>query len=135
MDWLQFIAGFIFHLSWPNTVGVLIFVLRKPILELIPALSKLRLKEFELEFRDRLADAQTSVALLANEKAKEDVVLLKPVSYYRDLARISPRAALMEVWMEVEAAHRRLHVGQFISGAPRKVRTIGRSRTGPLRAF
>ena len=37
--------------------------------------------------------------------------------------------------MEVEAAHRRLHVGQFITGAPRKVTTICRSRTGPLRRF
>src|SRR5437016_3080005 len=101
MDWLQFIAAIISALAWPTTVGVIICVLRKPILELIPALRKLRLKEFELEFRDRLADAQTSVALLANEKAKEDVPLLKQASYYRDLARVSPGAALMEVWMEV----------------------------------
>jgi hypothetical protein len=105
MDCLQFIAALASALAWPATVVTVVFVLRHPILKLIPALHKLKLKEFEIEFREKLAEAAKAVATIATSQLKEpDVALLKPPDYYRDLARISPRAALMEVWMEIETA-------------------------------
>lgn len=108
MDWLQFTAAVVSSLAWPATLLVLVLLLRRPIVELIPALRKLKLKEFEIEFREKISDSKPSTSKgvqFANEQIEnEKIPFLKPISYYYDLAQVSPRAALMEVWMEVETA-------------------------------
>jgi hypothetical protein len=117
MNWLQFIAALVSALAWPITLLIVILLLRRPIIELIPALRKLKLKEFEIEFREKISELQPKISggvQFANEKiVEEKIPLLKPLSYYHDLAQVSPRAALMEVWMEVETAASDLYYRHF----------------------
>jgi hypothetical protein len=117
MDWLQFIAALVSALAWPVTLLALALLLRRPIIELIPGLRKLKFKEFEAEFREKVADSKPPIAQgvqFINEKIEEEKIsFLKPISYYRDLAQVSPRAALMEVWMEVETAASEVYYRHF----------------------
>jgi len=47
MDTLTFISELIKAVAWPMTAIVLVVLLRKPIIELIPLLRKLKYKELE----------------------------------------------------------------------------------------
>lgn len=106
MNWLDFFSALIGHLAWPITVVLIIFLLRKPIIELIPALQKLRFKEFELEFREKIQQAKPKLVKNKDEATlkRKEVNLLKERDYYFNLVGVSPRQAIIESWMEVEAA-------------------------------
>lgn len=105
MNWREFTAVVIGHLAWPATVVWIAFLLRKPIIGLIPALERLKYKEFELEFKKKIQGVIPKHVTAVNEVPQNgDDALLKPRSYYSNLAGISPRAAILESWMEVEAA-------------------------------
>lgn len=110
MNWLDFNAAIIGHIAWPLTIVWIAFLLRKPIIELIPGLERLKFKEFELEFKKRIQEALpkrklvTAINEVQNLDAGANPSLLKPRDYYADLVGISPRAAILESWMEVEAA-------------------------------
>jgi len=104
MNWLEFIASVIAALAWPLSIVILFSFLRRPILELVPLLRRLKIKEFELEFREGLDAAKPKVILMGNERQKAIEGLLKPREHYLRLAEISKRSAIMEAWLEVEAA-------------------------------
>lgn len=105
MNLIELLATIVGHLTWPATLVVIVFLLRKPIIELLPALRKLKFKEFELEFKDRLQKIESDKTKSINElEEDEDSALLKSRDYYFELAEISPRSAIMEVWLEIESA-------------------------------
>jgi hypothetical protein len=54
MTLLQFIATVIQAIAWPVAVLVIVVLLRKPIKSILPNLTKLRYKDFELDFRREL---------------------------------------------------------------------------------
>ena len=91
-------------LAWPATAFVLVLLLRKPIAELIPLLTRLKYKDLELEFGRRVAEvkAEASEELpppkppAALEAAEEQTLL--------ELAKLSPRAAVTEAWRQAEVA-------------------------------
>ena len=72
--------------------------------------------------------------MLANEKEQEEQPgLLKQPKYYQELARISPGAALMEAWMEVESAltdafYRHASPGMRIFVSPKDILDFLRSK-------
>ncbi|HZF97753.1 MAG TPA: hypothetical protein VEY92_05840 [Pseudoxanthomonas sp.] len=117
MDTLTFIAEVGKALAWPISVLLLVFMLRKPIRELIPLLRKLRYKEVEMEFSREIAelkaeaihaperlmlpattpnDEQAAARLQDKLNAKREE-LLHMVSF-------STSVAVIEAWLEVEAA-------------------------------
>lgn len=104
MDALTFIAEIVKALAWPAMVLTLVFLLRKPIADLIPLLTRLKYKDLELEFGRRLAEvtAEAGEELppphpLAPLEAAEEQTLL-------ELAKVSPRSAVTEAWRQVEVA-------------------------------
>jgi hypothetical protein len=107
MNWLEFVASVIAALAWPLSIILLLCILRRPIIKLIPLLRRLKIKELELEFREGLdavkpQDIQISSGL---QKAKEALdARVRPLEHYLRLAAVSKRSAIMEAWLEVEAA-------------------------------
>jgi hypothetical protein len=104
VDALTFIAEMVKALAWPSMALALVLLLRKPIAELIPLLTRLKYKDLELEFGRRVAEVKAEAGeelpppqTPAPLEAAEEQTLL-------ELAKLSPRAAITEVWRQVELA-------------------------------
>ena len=106
MDLLTFISNLVDSLAWPITVGVVIYLLREKIGELLPRLKRLKHKDTELEFVQ-------GVEKLASERSQEGdiTVPLQRSDELRDqyqflikLANVSPRSAVQEAFRVLETA-------------------------------
>jgi len=71
MDALTFISELIKAVAWPVTAIALVVLLRKPIVELIPLLRRLKYKELELEFAQEVSELKAEVEAIAKEKGEE----------------------------------------------------------------
>lgn len=130
MDWLTFIAKVVEALAWPSVVvGVLLF-LRKELPSILRSLRKLKFKDVELEFDEsaRALAAETRRAV----PAKDDSDFLVMGQSYSavtnrlvDLADLSPRAAILEAWLLVEAS-----AAEFLR---KHQSSVSRAYPGPLR--
>jgi hypothetical protein len=113
MDRLTFSAELVKALAWPVTVLLIFAVLRTPLLRLIPLLERLKYRELEVDFGRRLEEVASAAAALSTATVSGAATL--PAS--SDLLRLvesSPRAAILEAWIRLEAAAiaaaRRQHV-------------------------
>ena len=106
MSKLEFISQIISSLAWPLTVILILFLLRKQIANLFPNLRKFKYKDIELDF-----SAQTSKIAA---RAQIELPLPKLQAYgtgtpsieskRQRLIDLSPRSAILEEWIELEAA-------------------------------
>lgn len=101
MNTLAFIASLVSSLTWPAAVLVIVFLLRKPLRGLIPLLRRLKYGDLELDFEQRIEDLQEEVA---EELAPAPATLGLPPSKVAEIAKVSPRSAVLESWREVESA-------------------------------
>ena len=111
MDWLAFVASIVDSLAWPLGILAIIALLKKPLSLLIPFTKRLKYGDFEWEFQRGLDAAKEEAAAVPQIEAGplERTPTLPPSQYVqriRKLARTSPRAAVLEAWMDVEAAAR-----------------------------
>ncbi|MFM4721127.1 hypothetical protein [Aeromonas bivalvium] len=104
MDVLTFISEIIKAVAWPATAIVLVVLLRKPIVELIPLLRRLKYKELELEFSQEVSELKAEVEAIAKEKGEVVPSIAFTSSSLLNLVTFSTRAAIMEAWLEVESA-------------------------------
>lgn len=108
MDWLTFLAKIVEALAWPAVVVGVLLYLRKEFPSIVRSLRKLKFKDVEMEF------GEAAIALAAETKrvvpaAKSDVKLMGQeeddvVARLSAIAELSPRAAILEAWLLVEAA-------------------------------
>jgi hypothetical protein len=77
---------------------------RKPLLELIPALRRLRLKEFEIEFGRELLEAERQAITLRPSPVQRPLEAEAVRQRLRQIASVSPSTAILEAWRDVEAA-------------------------------
>lgn len=108
MDNLTFIAKIVETIAWPSVVVGVLFILRKELPSIVRALRKLRFKDVEIEF------GEAAVALAAETKrvvpaSKPDVKVMGELeestsARLETIAELSPRAAILEAWLHVEAA-------------------------------
>lgn len=104
MDTLEFIASMTRSLAWPVALVAIFLVLRRHLVARLPDLESLEWKDFRFRFGRR-------VHQLAAE-ARENLVQVEaeagpPVDgevHRLQLADISPRAAILEAWIELEGA-------------------------------
>lgn len=106
MDALTFTAEAIKALAWPIAVVFVALMVRKPVIELLPFLRRLKYKEVELEFANELAQLMSDIT--ANEPAisQKSPSLAASTSSNRllNIASISTSAAILEAWSELESA-------------------------------
>lgn len=106
MDVLTFTAEAIKALAWPTASVLVALMLRKPVIELLPFLRRLKYKEIELEFSKELAQLKSEVAATEPKVNPKSVPLLSTASSNRllNIASISTSAAILEAWSELESA-------------------------------
>lgn len=109
MDGYQFIASLfqsVVSLAWPAAVVACVWLFRERLSALLPLL---RMKYKDLDVSFRLDQAEKEAALLP---PSPDVAESKPTpeekSKFEQIAEISPRAAILEVRTDIEAAVRSL---------------------------
>jgi len=103
VDWLTFVATVLGSLAWPAAVLLIALLLREPIRALLPLLQRLKYKDLEVEFGKRVEEVRDEVV----RELPSDVLPELPTGESAALARlaeVSPRAAVLEAWREVESA-------------------------------
>jgi hypothetical protein len=108
MDWLTFISKLVEALAWPSVVvGVLLF-LRNELPSIVRSLRKLKFKDVEMEFGEaaKALAAETKRAMPVTDQDFPVMGLSynAVLSRLSDLADLSPRAAILEAWLLVEAS-------------------------------
>jgi len=103
MDGFTFTSEIVKALAWPSAVIGLVFLLRKPIVELVPLMKKLKFKELELEFSQEMQALKSEADDAIPEKEKQPPLEMA-TSKALDLVSYSSRAAIIEAWIELETA-------------------------------
>lgn len=122
MDTLTFVSEIIKVVTWPITVLIIFITLRKPLAHLFMLLDKMKYKDFELEFGNEIRELK--------EEAKKELpkrqLGSREKSHLSELAKISPRAAILEAWLIVEDAA----IGAFDK---HKIKLTSADKTSPIR--
>lgn len=107
MSWLQFWASVIGSIAWPAAFVGSIWLFRKKIIELMP---RLRLKYRDWEGSFRLDQAEKEAAALPPPAPNDEVLhpTKEEKDKFKEIAEISPRAAMLEVRTDIEEAVRSL---------------------------
>jgi hypothetical protein len=102
MDTLSFIVEMTKALGWPIAILVVFLVFRRPLLELLTLVRKVKYKDVEVE----LAKKEISEAreLTAKQGEQYEVLSFMELEHFKQLADISPRAAITEAWSRLETA-------------------------------
>ncbi|MGY0714709.1 hypothetical protein [Azospirillum argentinense] len=101
MGTLEFISNSLGHLAWPITVIVIAIMAREPIYSLIPKIKNIKWKDFEASFIERLERAEESIS--AEPSANIADLLHNPgFGEYVRIAKVSPEAAVLMSWRELE---------------------------------
>lgn len=103
----MFIAAVIKALAWPLTILAILLLVRRPLLRLIPLLRKLKWKELELEFEEKIIELKTEAAQALPAPPATQQLMKQSPSRLEQLVEISPRTAIIEAWIQLEHAARR----------------------------
>jgi len=107
MDALQFSSSVIRSLAWPAVVLTVLIMLKGEIVALIARIKKLKLKDAELEFEQQIREIEIQVAPIAKRVPAPDTAgseRIAQLDRLYEMADISPRAAVVEGWLQVESA-------------------------------
>lgn len=103
MDWLTFIAEITKAIAWPIAIVIAVAIFRAPLLTLLHELKRLKWKDVELEFEKEVlkAKAELPQVQVSTQPATQ---LIEGDSEARllNLLEISPKAAVLEAWLQVE---------------------------------
>jgi len=105
MNWMEFVSSLVGSVIWPVTILVAVLLLRPPLDNLLPFIEKLRYKDFELFFSRRVEEIRAEVSDEFPDPTGDSTQSEK-ADRVAQLAMLSPRAAVIHAWLEVEAAVR-----------------------------
>lgn len=109
MDANQLTVGLVQALAWPIITFFIVLLLRKPFIELLKNIEKMKWQGVEFEFGKQLVNAEKGakeLSLPPAEKAKPPT-FKQDMSFYEQMkaiAEISPAAAIADSWRAVEFA-------------------------------
>ncbi|MBU1369473.1 MAG: DUF4145 domain-containing protein [Proteobacteria bacterium] len=99
---MEHIVKIIEVIVWPVVVLASVYLLRKPLIELIPQLKKLKYKELEMEFEHEL-EALSKKSQESRSRVEIEVPKEEEEDYYlQRVKELSPIAAIMESWLGLE---------------------------------
>ena len=106
---MEVVAQIIAAIAWPAAIIWVAYLFRREVRSLFGRVSSLKYNELEAKFERNLEEAKEKVKLLkADQRAEWDKGTLQAVSttyeLFQRIAEISPRAAIVEYWMDLEAA-------------------------------
>lgn len=101
MDWKQFVASIIASLSWPIAVVLVVALLRASLMGLIPKIRSLKYGDLHIDLGKELDAVKAEISALATD-AEAPEAPPPPTTSTIELASLSPRAAVLTSWLEVE---------------------------------
>ena len=108
MDYLSFIADLVRSLSWPAAVVVVALVFRKQIAALFVRVESVGYGDFKVRFReelDQLRSEATESGLFRDSTGRSYLQMAsRRAPIIAEIAGVSPRAAILEAWLQVEEA-------------------------------
>lgn len=108
MDWLTFLSSIVNAVAWPATLVVLLVLIREQLPQLAKSLRRLKYKDIEMEFGEAAkaianeVQAVMPAAQADNKIAGQEKEEVK--ARLEAIAELAPRAAILESWLQVEAA-------------------------------
>jgi hypothetical protein len=106
MDWLTFIATIVEATAWPLSVLAVFLVLRRHLVARLPDLESMEWKDFKFRFRQRVHEVAAEARQALPEPELGSLSPPSEVEQRLQLAELSPRAAILEAWIALEAAAR-----------------------------
>jgi len=104
MENLDLIYNLARTLVWPFTIIILVLILRPAIAKLIPDLKRIKYKKLELEFENRVHSLAKQTAEIFTP---EENLIFENGSGFKDLTKLSSRAAIHESWLSVQIPSRK----------------------------
>jgi hypothetical protein len=102
MDWLTFIAEMTKAISWPAAIVTAVFIFRDPLLKLLRELKRLKWKNVEVEFDKEVKKAKAELSDIQRVTASEEYISDDYETRLLSLLETSPKAAVLEAWLQVE---------------------------------
>jgi hypothetical protein len=113
VTWLNFAENVIGHIAWPLCVFVIIFLLKKPIIDILDRIKSLNAGSVSAEFyENRINDLSDLVAGLSKPQAASETVI-QPNNDTIKIAEASSAAAILYAYSRLEKAMKEIlsHVG------------------------
>jgi len=108
MDWLTFFSSIINALAWPATLIVLLILIRKQLPQIAKSLRRLKYKDIEVEFGETAKAIANEVKAIVPAAQAENKIAGQEKEEVKArleaIAELAPRAAILESWLQVEAA-------------------------------
>ncbi|MGB2058636.1 MAG: hypothetical protein ACPHVS_05475 [Alcanivorax sp.] len=104
---MEYLVRIIEILVWPGVALIALFVLRRPIADLIPMLQRLKYKNLELEFQrdlDKLREETRDARLKTTLPPSDESVVVDLDYYLQQVRESSPRNAVIEAWLGLESS-------------------------------
>ncbi len=104
------VARILEALVWPVVLIIFLLLFRSQIVSIIERVSKIKIRDFEAEFGRDLRDAEQKAKDAEIpppqdiKQATEPITIASSYDRLFELAAWSPRAAIMEAWLRVEAS-------------------------------
>ena len=120
MGVLDFIASLVGSLAWPLAAVIIALVFHKRIGLLLAKIRTLKWGEAAVDFTENLDKVESAAAALADQTDGQDSPPpAAPSGRFHELLAISPNAAILDTWSEVENEIRKLgnHHGLIDSAA------------------
>jgi hypothetical protein len=125
MPWTEFVLGLIKALAWPLTVFLIALIFRRELRGIVRRLNRLKYGDWEAHFERELERAERNASQI-QIPYNRTLEATKPTDYERmiRLTEISPSAAILEAWKEIELAlsqviqAKRIEVKHKIIGTP-----------------
>lgn len=103
MDTLTFTVEMTKSLGWPTAALAIVLVFRRPLLELLTLVRKVKYKDIEVELAKKEISEARELAV-QKDGGNYDVLTFLELEHFKQLADISPRAAITEAWSRLEAS-------------------------------
>ncbi|WP_133256040.1 hypothetical protein [Rhodopseudomonas palustris] len=103
MDWLQFFSSMTSSLAWPIATVTIVLLLRMSVVKLLPRLRHFKYKDIEAQFSDGLKEVEDEASKLPIPTLPAPISAESSERFNRIL-EASPSYAVLEAWLQVEAA-------------------------------
>lgn len=126
MGVLDFIASLVSSFAWPLAAFIIALVFHKQIGSLLAKVKTLKWGEAAVDFTEKLDKVESEAAVLADQtKAQDTATPAAPSGRFHELLAISPNAAILDSWSEVESEIRKPGKHHGLIDSPARPSRIG----------
>jgi hypothetical protein len=126
MGWLDFVASLVGSLAWPFAAVIIALVFHKQIATLLAKVKTLKWGDAAVDFTDKLDKAESEVDALSVPQGEQTLPPPPaPSGRFHDLLAISPNAAILDTWAEVESEIAKLGSHHGLTESPARPSRLG----------